>query len=238
MLELDPRLQPRAYRPVFQRFGRLHIPGVLTEKAASAAARTLGGALDWRRSVHVDVGQDYDVPVSELEALTPEARADVERQLQAAAQDELRYVFDTVRITNELRAAREVAPELAEIAAFVNGRAFLDFVRAVTGDERPAFCDAMATRYLPGHYLTTHGDEHPEQKRLYAYVLNLTRAWRTDWGGLLLFLDEDDHVAEGYAPAWNALNLFRVPQRHSVSLVSPLARHPRLSITGWVHAAP
>jgi SM-20-related protein len=67
--------------------------------------------------------------------------------------------------------------------------------------------------------------------------LNLTHQWRADWGGILNFLDADGHVAEGYVPAFNALNLFRVPQRHNVSYVAPFAMNGRYSITGWLRAA-
>jgi Rps23 Pro-64 3,4-dihydroxylase Tpa1-like proline 4-hydroxylase len=34
-------------------------------------------------------------------------------------------------------------------------------------------------------------------------------------------------------PVFNALNLFRVPLLHSVTLVTPFAGGARLSITGW-----
>ena len=56
---------------------------------------------------------------------------------------------------------------------------------------------------------------------------------RPDWGGILQFLDRDGHVADGYVPVFNALNIFRVPQLHNVSSVVPFAGHARLSITGW-----
>ncbi|HEY0053572.1 MAG TPA: 2OG-Fe(II) oxygenase family protein, partial [Caulobacteraceae bacterium] len=98
------------------------------------------------------------------------------------------------------------------------------------------YCDVMATRYLPGHFLTAHDDHADGQDRLFAYVLNLTGRWRADWGGMLLFLDEEDHVAEGYMPAFNSLNIFRVPQRHAVALVAPYADGPRLAITGWIRS--
>ncbi|MBB1180632.1 2OG-Fe(II) oxygenase, partial [Pseudomonas sp. FW305-3-2-15-E-TSA4] len=74
--------------------------------------------------------------------------------------------------------------------------------------------------------------------RLLAYVLNLTPRWRVDWGGLLLFLDPDGHVAEGYAPKFNALNIFRTPFPHAVTQVSTFAGAPRYAITGWIRARP
>jgi SM-20-related protein len=47
-----------------------------------------------------------------------------------------------------------------------------------------------------------------------AYVLNLTREWQPQWGGYLLFHDEDGDVIAGYKPRFDALNLFAVPQAH------------------------
>ena len=73
-----------------------------------------------------------------------------------------------------------------------------------------------------------------EQEVKAAYVLNFTPRWSPDWGGILNFIDRDGHVAEGYTPAFNALNVFRVPQLHSVSCVSPYAQAGRYSITGWL----
>ena len=65
-------------------------------------------------------------------------------------------------------------------------------------------------------------------------MLNFTPTWRADWGGILNFIDADGHISEGYTPAFNALNIFKVPQNHAVSMVTPFAREGRYSITGWL----
>jgi Rps23 Pro-64 3,4-dihydroxylase Tpa1-like proline 4-hydroxylase len=67
-----------------------------------------------------------------------------------------------------------------------------------------------------------------------AYVMNFcAEEWRPDWGGYLLFYDEDGDVVAGFKPRFNALNLFRVPQKHSVTYVAPFAPIARFAITGW-----
>jgi SM-20-related protein len=35
-------------------------------------------------------------------------------------------------------------------------------------------------------------------------------------------------------PSFNTLDLFAVPQRHSVSIVTPSAQHRRYAVTGWL----
>lgn len=236
-LRLDPGLRPVDYRPVFQAHRRLHVPDFLRPDDARDLQELLRGIGGWTRSIHLEEGRDLDIPVDKLEALPADERARIEASLAESSTDSLQYMFDTVRISSVLKAGQSVPGPLKAVHDFLNGDAFLAFVARLTGDDRVAFADVMATRYLPGHFLTAHGDEHPQERRLYAYVLNLTPQWRADWGGVLMFLDQDGHVAEGYVPAFNALNIFAVPQTHAVSMVTRLARTPRLSVTGWIHAA-
>jgi hypothetical protein len=44
---------------------------------------------------------------------------------------------------------------------------------------------------------------------------------------LLLFGDLHGNVEDGYTPAFNALNPFKVPQLHLESQVTPFAHRPR-----------
>ena len=236
-LSLDPRLQPAAYRPIFARYGRLHVPGFLRREHAQALESRIVKLRSWHRSVHMAAGENADIPVADWEALQPGELAEVEHSIHDRARQGFQYVFDTVRLRRgELDPGKE--PVLAAAAKLVNSAGFLKFVRTLTGDDRAVSADAMLTRYLPGHFLTAHDDEAEGKTRLYAYVLNLTSQWRADWGGLLLFLGDEDHVEEGYVPAFNALNIFRVPQRHAVSFVTPFAEAPRLSVTGWIRSRP
>ena len=219
----------------FARKGRLHVPDFLEGTDAEALGRALAEETRWRRGVNQGE-RSWDLPVDEVAAL-PEAEQQTLNQLAwRQAQQGFQYLFDTYRISDEIEAGRDPGGPIGAVYRFLNSEAFLGFVRALTCDERPRYCDAQATRYLPGHFLTEHNDEVAGKGRLYAYVLNFTPVWRPDWGGLLLFLDADGHVDEGYTPAFNALNIFRVPQRHAVSIVAPFAAGPRLSVTGWVRA--
>ena len=234
---LNPTLRPDAFRPLFQTHRRLHIPDILTPASARALHTIVTAAAGWIRSVHLHEGQDVDITMGELDAMTPEERTALEHELVDACTDSVRYVFDAIRITPAIREGRTLPEPLRAIHQFVNGERFLDLIKRTTGDERVAFADVMATRYLPGHFATAHADELPGHRRLYAYVLNLTPEWNADWGGVLTFPDEDGHLAEGYVPRFNALNIFQVPQVHAVTVVTRLARAPRLSVPGWIHAA-
>lgn len=229
-------LDPARLAPTFARHGRIHLTGVFAEPAAKAVGRTLAGTVPWHKSLTAH-GKSYDIGLDTLEAMPPERRAELEAAIAEAGRIGFQYLFDAWRLSDLMEAGRRSGGALAPLEAvydFLNGPVFLDFVRKLTNDPRPAYVDAQATRYRAGDFLTAHDDAVEGKNRLYAYVLNFTPVWRPDWGGLLLFYDHDGHVAEGYTPSFNALNIFRVPQLHAVTQVASFVAAERLSITGWI----
>jgi SM-20-related protein len=230
---IDPTLDPASLAGAFARHGRIHVPGFLVEGAARRLHQALVEERLWMCATQGG-GVNVDIPVEHLDTLTPEQAARFIQLAHSEACTGFHYMFDNLRISDAAARGQPLSPALRDGYAFLNSPAFLRFVAAVTRDDRPNFVDAQATRFEPGHYLNQHDDAKPAAGRLYAYVLNLCPGWRADWGGLLTFLDEDGHVAEAYTPAWNALNLFRVPTQHAVTCVAPFAGGSRLSITGWI----
>ena len=57
--------------------------------------------------------------------------------------------------------------------------------------------------------------------------------WDRDWGGLLQFFDAEDNIEAAFKPSFNTLNIFTVPQHHSVSMVATYVQAQRLAVTGW-----
>lgn len=230
---IDPALDGPGMAPLFRRFGRLHIPGFLAGAGARALSHALDGAGGWTVSTRGGASV-IDIPLEAFEAAGETAREALLASAHAEAQAGFHYLFESLRISDLAEAGASLPPELKALYDWLNGEAFLSFVREVSGFEDLAYVDAQATRFRPGHYLNEHDDDKPGAGRRLAYVLNLTPAWRPSWGGLLGFLDADGHLAEAYAPAFNALNLFRTPQPHLVTQVAGFAGGPRLSVTGWI----
>ncbi len=228
-------LDAAALAPVFARLGRMHLPGILPPAAAQAVHASLrSGDLPWRRHLHA--GASVSIPLAEFEARDGGWRAEVDAAVRREAAAGFVYRFDSFPVSDELEAGRRRGLAVEAVYDAFNTPAFLRWMRRLTGEPRIAYCDAQATRYRCGDFLTRHDDDVEGKNRLFAYVLNLTPGWRADWGGLLLFIDGDGHVAEGYTPAFNALNLFRVPQAHLVSEVASFSPEQRLAVTGWVRS--
>lgn len=217
--------------------GHARIDGLLTEAGAGALHQAVsGGEVAWMRSL--DNPANVDAPVALFEAQPVEEQARLVQRVHDQATDDFQYLFDRFRIDAALKAGAPAPEALFDVFRLFNSPPFLALARRLTGDERILHIDAQATRYLPGHFLNAHDDLNAAAGRLYAYVLNLTPNWRAEWGGLLMFMDAPDSVTATLTPRFNALNVFRVPQPHAVSMVAPFAGTPRYSITGWWRTLP
>lgn len=232
-IRLGADLDVDALARAFEARRRLRIPGILEAASAEAVAAVLEAETRWKTTVAAG-GDFFELPLNGDRAEDPSKQAWLDDARLDGAATRMQYIFDTRRLGADHEADE---PDAADaVLAFLNGESFLGFVRAVTGDDRIDFLDGQASRYRPGHVLTTHSDLSTGKNRLFAYVLNLTREWRADWGGTLVFHGPDGHIAEGFVPAFNALNLFEVPMSHAVTQVASFAGAPRLSITGWIRS--
>ena len=229
---LNPALNVGSIAEAFRRDGRVHIPDILTTDSAARVHRCLEQETDFALLAKDGSGQ---AQAWRLATLAPQKQAELMTSAYSQARDQFHHLYDAHFMTRDGEPYPDPSHYLAAVTAFLNSAPLLDFARAVTGASVIAAASADATRYRPGHFLNQHDDGH-DPKRLVAYVLNMTQGWRLDWGGALLFSDRPGHIAEGYPPAFNALNLFSVPQEHMVGFIAPFAGAARYSITGWFKA--
>jgi Rps23 Pro-64 3,4-dihydroxylase Tpa1-like proline 4-hydroxylase len=228
--ELNPALDAAAIAAAYARDGRVNVPDILTAESATRVHQCLAQETDF---AIVTRNADGYVRLRPGASLTPQHQADLMRDAFEKARDAFHYVYDNHPMSNDGEPYPDPAHYLAAATRFLGSAPVLDLARRVTGSNAIAFAEAQATRYRPGHFLNQHDDSHPRHGRVAAYVLNMTPHWRADWGGALLFTDRAGHIAEGYLPSFNALNILAVPQPHLVGIVAPFAGAPRLSITGW-----
>lgn len=234
-IALDASMDPAVIRRVFQHSGRVHIPGILESSCAERLFRCLAQETPWQLSVCDEQGP-RDIPVGSFEDLDASEREALASSIDRAAASGFAYRFSNFRIDGRENDPTVRTLYLFAFLRFLNSPTFLDFARAATGADDVTFADAQATLYRPRDFLTTHDDAVQGKHRRIAYVFNFTPTWRVEWGGLLAFPDQYGHLHEAFAPAFNALNLMRVPMPHTVTQVATFARGPRYSITGWLRA--
>lgn len=235
-LTLAPDLDTEAARGRLAATGRTRVEGVLGDTAQTVAQALVHPDMVWNRAIRNPYNADVPVAVFNNEPLEEQAR--LIGLAHEEATEGFQFIFDRLRLGQARGMGLPIPQALYDLHALFNSEEWLAFARDLTGDDRITYVDAQATRYLPGHFLNSHTDEHEGAGRLYAYVLNLTPRWRAEWGGLLMFLDDEGGVAETFTPAFGTLNVFRVPQDHAVSMVAPFAGGARHSITGWWRVNP
>ncbi|MEO6066115.1 MAG: 2OG-Fe(II) oxygenase family protein, partial [Lysobacterales bacterium] len=173
------------------------------------------------------------VRAEELARLDATAHEALLERVQQAARGKYAFAYENYMMIQAYKQGYDPGLLLHRVLEFLNSPPHLAFLHALTGDSRIRRVSAQATRYRPGHFLKQHNDSHASDGYLYAHVLNLTRDWIPDWGGLLQFVDAQGAVEQTFMPHFNSLSVFRVPADHLVSLVAPWAERSRLSITGW-----
>ena len=234
-LALNPAIDWVGLRTRFAQEGRVRIRDVLAGDTAARLHATLRGREDWMQVVN------SGDKVFELDRMTragfnPEQMDALDRAVQTGAQRGFQYRYETLRLSDGDGGGPAGDAALSPITRWFSEDAARAALRRLTGAQDIAFADGQATAYSPGDFLTGHTDEVAGKARRAAYVLGLTPEWRIEWGGLLLFHGHRGDVA-GVAPGFNTLDVFSVPQVHSVTRVVPEAPFRRYAITGWLRAA-
>jgi len=226
-------------RARLQRDHRLQLENFLQPAAAERLRECLEREVPWTLALRDDRGArtiDHATYAAMDEASRAQllaATAAAGHDGEATITDGFRFAYDSYMMVTAYKEGRDPDLLLHRVLELFNTPDYLAFAAALTGDNRIRRVNAQATRYRPGHFLRYHTDEEHSEGRLYAYVLNLSRGWRADWGGLLQFIAPDGEIQATYLPRWNTLSLFAVPAGHAVSLVAPWAQRDRLAITGW-----
>ncbi len=235
LLDINPRLDRGELRKQFDNTGRLQIRDFLTESSAAAIRDVLIQETPWGLAYEADSSGPKALRQSEFRDLKADQSAQIQNGITARMQEwDYAFVYNHYPMVDAYLGRWAPNGGHDQILEHINNAPFLDLIRAVTGFESLFKADAQATVFAPNQFLATHDDGHVAKGWKIAYVMHFCPVdWRPDWGGYLLFYNEDGDVTGGFRPRFNALNLFAVPQAHSVSYVPPFAPVARFAITGW-----
>jgi SM-20-related protein len=239
LFEINPKLDRKGLAREFRQARRVQIRDVLTERTARTIHQVLSQQTPWGLAWHAGPDGPHNVRREKLAALSPAERAAMGTKLhQAMAGRDYAFVYGQYPMLYAyLNKWMEGSPQDL-LVEHINDQPFMDLVREVTGITQLTKADATATLFGPSQFLAMHDDSHVAEGWQVAYVLNLCPVdWRPEWGGYLMFYDEAGDVVAGFKPRFNALNLFKVPQKHNVSYVPPFAPVARFAITGWFRDA-
>jgi SM-20-related protein len=236
LFEINPALDRAALAAQFAVNRRLQIRDVLTQDSAQELHSVLSRGTEWGLSWQAGSGPPEHIRPADMAARSPAERSAVGTQVaQAMRGDEYGFAYSAYPIVDAYMQRWDPGHPLDLFLEHINDEPFLQLMRDVTGFDDLVKADAQATLFAPGNFLSRHNDSHVAEGWRIAYVLNLTQQeWRPDWGGYLVFYDEEGDIIEGFRPRFNALNIFAVPQWHSVTFVPNFSPVGRFAITGWL----
>ena len=228
----NPDLDFKALSQAWETGERLHIPNILNLATADRLEAALASETDWIRSVTMRSGT-FHVPLKNNEPQSDMHRKWLADSVVDGGDPEMQYNYDNRPLGSGHLPDPPRGDLLDAFEYWLNEEPQLDVLRTLTGEAAARRIYCQASRFVCGQVLTEHTD-YGTGKRLVAHVFNMTRIWKPDWGGLLVFYDDQGHVSRGFTPGFNCLNLFRTPQNHAVTQVAPFAPYPRLAISGWL----
>lgn len=232
---INPNLDLDALARGYAADGRVRIYSLLANDDAAALLADLVARQDWWQLINTD-DDVIELDRAARVRMSAKRRTALDNEVYARARGGFQYRYEALRVPEDEDEKEERDDALSDFASLMSSEPMLAVLRAITGCDDISFSDGHATAYGPGDFLTCHDDDVAGKNRRAAYVFGLTRNWRPEWGGLLLFHDDEDRMVAGHVPRFNTLDLFSVPRRHSVSLVTPAAPTRRYAVTGWLRA--
>jgi Rps23 Pro-64 3,4-dihydroxylase Tpa1-like proline 4-hydroxylase len=118
---------------------------------------------------------------------------------------------------------------------YLNSIEFINKLNEITNLGLTHLTTMFLSKYSSGSFLSPHSDKG--NGRL-AFVINLTKFWKPQYGGNLHFLNDDrTEIIDTFVPEFNNLIFFHVPEEngipHYVSHVGSNVKLSRYAITGW-----
>lgn len=238
LFEINPQLDRTALAAEFAASKRLQIRDVLTEETARELRHIMDTQVPWGMGMQAGAlaeGRGFSADDMRDRAKAQEAMELAKATDAAAARGDYAYRSLRYSLVEAIQKGWDTSGTFEILLEHLNAEPFLGLMRDVSGLPELLRADAHFACYAPQHFLGRHNDSHVAEGWRIAYVLNLTiDDWHPDWGGYLLFYDEDGNVETGFRPRFNTLNMFLVPQDHAVSYVPPFAPKGRYAINGWL----
>jgi len=134
------------------------------------------------------------------------------------------YIYRTFQIPKNVY--------ITKLFNFLLSDKFINDIMKITGKNLTELNEVFISKYEKNCFLDIHEDKN---KGTIAFVINLTKDWRVDYGGNLHFLDNEGKVNRTYIPSFNNLIIFEVSDKskHFVSSINNFVKNKRYCITGW-----
>jgi SM-20-related protein len=223
-MKLIGQFDTDGYQSRFANKGRIRVEGALGAEVAENVHLALEQQTPWALQLVNAQGAPEEISRSELDSLPPSV---IQTRLQAAAQ-RAQENFSYLRLGFHDYDSLEGDHDVKALANLIASPEFTAFCHNLTGLSGLELQGLSCVCYRPGDFLTRHTDS---SARL-MFEWNFTKAWRSDWGGQVLFHSPSGDIEGGIMPRLDDLALYSGDQPRSIASIAPYAGGPRFSLTG------
>lgn len=231
-IKINKKINFADYSETLQNKGRVQIHNFFATDTAEQLHNIVHQHSPWYLAYN-EFNNFYESSYEEVKKLPPDVKKQFMDGFYQRARSHFQYVFKQYYITQAIKLGED--SQLNFMEKYVNSAPFLDIMRTLANDKNINWVDTFASAYEPGHFLTRHDDVHQKNDRVLAYTVGMTKDWNPNWGGNLVFYDDDNNITEGFIPRFNTLSVFTIPQQHAVQFVAPFAEKDRVSLLGWAN---
>ncbi|MDN3202929.1 2OG-Fe(II) oxygenase [Algoriphagus sediminis] len=212
--------------------GWVIIEDFLDSKLAENLYQTLANEVPWEITYLGRLGP-VKFPLSQMETLTKRQLNIIEQTIAQGSEKGFQFHYCNYNIQKAIKSKEEVPSSLKRSCELIFNDSFTLFLAQLSGESSINDHNFLASYYPDSGFLMDHNDELKDVNRKLAFVLQLSRNWKSEFGGNLEILDDSGFVKEKLVPKFNSLVVFKVPLNHRVSKVIHKGPEKRLAIHGW-----
>ena len=206
---------------------KLKIPNFLESQFAEELFKHAFFEKNWNLASGIDKNKFEKQNIPQFDKIN---NLQIKNVSSAFGKDQFSYIF--YRSMNNSKNISFLEFTLRKI---LNSPEFINTLNEITGLELTQLTTLFMSKYKSGNFLSPHSDRG--NGRL-AFVINLTKFWKPQYGGNLHFMNDDrTEILDTFVPEFNNLVVFYVPEGdgvpHFVSHVAPNVKHNRFAVTGW-----
>lgn len=236
---LNRALERQSLSRAFRRKGRVQIPAILRPGDAQALYQCLSERTQWGLLVGSGPGIDQNyVSPEQCKIFTDAQHRTLHRMAHAFRRRSGSHLMGVRLIGHDAFERANDSSLLARFTDWLNSRAFLNFIRDITGAPDIHHVTVQAMRFGADHFASYHADATAGDHQRATCVFGLSPAWQRSWGGLLQFANRHGKLQDEFIPRFNSMIVFEPSMRHAVSLVTRQAQIPRYSIAASLFAEP
>lgn len=223
---MNELLDKEILKKIFVEKNKLKIDNFFKDSYAEILYSYLSNNKDWNLSTGIDKNKYEKKNIPQLNNINT---LQIKNVNNAFSKDQFSYIF------NRFMNGTNMSIHEYSLRQLLNSKDFINNLNDITGLELTKLTTLFASKYKPGNFLSPHSDKG--NGRL-AFVINLTKNWKPQYGGNLHFMNETrTEIIDTIVPSFNNLFIFYVPEEkgipHYVSHVVNGIKYNRYAITGW-----